>query len=74
VRAVDDACRGMTMRLRRETFTFQNPFQIRGIDRLLSPGAYEVMTGVAEFGDGDDFHRLGQSVRSQCLDASAPHE
>ncbi len=34
----------MTMRSRRETITFQHPFQIRGIDRLLPPGAYEVVT------------------------------
>jgi len=34
----------MTMRSRRETITFQNPFRIKGIDRLLSPGAYEVVT------------------------------
>ena len=34
----------MTMRSRRETVTFQRPFRIRGIDRLLPPGAYEVVT------------------------------
>jgi hypothetical protein len=34
----------MTTRSRRETITFQRPFQIRGIDRLLPPGAYEVIT------------------------------
>ena len=35
---------GMTVRSRRETITFQHPFRIRGIDRLLPPGAYEVIT------------------------------
>src|SRR4029077_14203746 len=35
---------GMTMRSRRETITFQHPFRIRGIDRLLPSGAYEVIT------------------------------
>src|SRR6202049_4913084 len=35
---------GMTMRSRRETITFKHPFQIRGIDRLLPAGAYEVIT------------------------------
>ena len=35
---------GMTIRSRRETITFQHPFRIRGIDRLLPPGAYEVIT------------------------------
>ena len=34
----------MTMRSRRETITFQHPFRIRGVDRLLPPGAYEVIT------------------------------
>ena len=34
----------MTMRSRRETITFQHPFRIRGIDRLLPSGPYEVIT------------------------------
>jgi hypothetical protein len=34
----------MTKRSRRETLTFKHPFRIKGIDRLLSPGAYEVIT------------------------------
>ena len=34
----------MTKRSRRETITFRRPFRIRGIDRLLPPGAYEVIT------------------------------
>ena len=34
----------MTTRSRRETITFQHPFRIRGIDRLLPPGAYEIIT------------------------------
>jgi hypothetical protein len=34
----------MTTRSRRETITFQHPFRIRGIDRLLPAGAYEVIT------------------------------
>jgi hypothetical protein len=35
---------GMTMRSRREFITFKHPFRIKGIDRLLPPGAYEVIT------------------------------
>src|ERR1700685_1242596 len=35
---------GMTMRSRRETVTFKHPFRIKGIDRLLPAGAYEVIT------------------------------
>jgi hypothetical protein len=34
----------MTTRSRRETITFQHPFRIKGIDRLLPPGSYEVIT------------------------------
>ena len=34
----------MTMRSRRETITFQHPFRIKGIDRLLPRGAYQVIT------------------------------
>jgi hypothetical protein len=34
----------MTTRSRRETVTFVHPFQIKGIDRLLPAGDYEVIT------------------------------
>jgi hypothetical protein len=34
----------MTTRSRREIVTFKHPFQIRGVDRLLPAGAYEVIT------------------------------
>jgi hypothetical protein len=34
----------MTIRSRRETITFRHPFRIRGVDGLLPPGAYEVIT------------------------------
>ena len=34
----------MTARSRRETITFRHPFRIKGIDRLLPPGGYEVIT------------------------------
>ena len=34
----------MTIRSRRETVTFQHPFRIKGIDRLLPAGGYEVIT------------------------------
>jgi hypothetical protein len=34
----------MTTRSRRETIAFKHPFRIKGIDRLLSAGAYEVIT------------------------------
>ena len=34
----------MTMRSRRETIIFRHPFRIKGIDRQLSAGPYEVIT------------------------------
>jgi hypothetical protein len=34
----------MTTRSRRETLSFKHPFRIKGIDRLLSAGDYEVIT------------------------------
>ena len=34
----------MTTRSRRETLTFRQPFRIKGIDRLLAAGEYEVVT------------------------------
>jgi len=34
----------MTTRSRRETLHFKHPFRIKGIDRQLAPGAYEVIT------------------------------
>ena len=34
----------MTTRSRRETVHFRHPFRIRGVDRLLSAGAYEVVS------------------------------
>jgi len=34
----------MTTRSRRETVHFKHPFRIKGIDRLMPPGAYEVVT------------------------------
>ncbi|EJN10764.1 hypothetical protein PMI42_05932 [Bradyrhizobium sp. YR681] len=34
----------MTIRSRRETVTFRHPFYIRGVDRELPPGCYEIVT------------------------------
>ena len=35
---------GMTTRTRREMVHFKHPFRIKGIDRQLAPGAYEIIT------------------------------
>jgi hypothetical protein len=42
--AVCGAGLAMTTRSRRETVTFQHPFRIKGVDRSLPAGAYEVIT------------------------------
>jgi hypothetical protein len=34
----------MTVRSRREAVTFKHPFRIRGVDRVLPAGTYEVIT------------------------------
>ena len=34
----------MTIRSRRETVTFKHPFRIRGVDRQLPAGSYEIIT------------------------------
>jgi len=34
----------MAMRTRRKTVTFSRPFLLKGIDRVLPPGDYEVVT------------------------------
>jgi hypothetical protein len=34
----------MTTRSRRETIVFKHPFRIKGVDRLLPAGGYEVIT------------------------------
>ena len=47
----------MTTRSRRETVHFKHPFRIKGIDRLLSPGAYEVITD-EEMIEGLSFREL----------------
>ena len=45
----------MTVRSRQETITFRHPFRIKRIDRLLTPGGYEVITD-----DENDFAQLGR--------------
>lgn len=34
----------MVTRTKRETFTFHHPFSLKGIDRKLAPGRYEVVS------------------------------
>ena len=61
----------MTMRSRRETIIFKHPFRIEGIDRLLSAGAYEVITD-EEMIEGlsfASFHRVATMIM---VPAAAP--
>jgi hypothetical protein len=63
-KAVCKSERAMTIRSRRETITFKHPFRIRGIDRLLPPGAYEVITD-EEMIEGlsfASFHRVATMI------------
>lgn len=49
----------MTFRSRREIVTFKHPFRIRGLDRLLPAGAYEVVTD-EETIEGLSFEAFGR--------------
>jgi hypothetical protein len=61
----------MTMRSRRETITFRHPFRIKGIDRLLSAGAYEVVTD-EEMIEGLSFASFRRVATMIMVPAAAP--
>jgi hypothetical protein len=61
----------MTMRSRRETVTFQHPFRIKGIDRLLPPGGYEVVTD-EEMIEGLSFASFRRVATMIMVPAAAP--
>ena len=62
----------MTMRSRRETVTFKHPFRIKGIDRLLPPGAYEVITD-EEMIEGLSFAAYRRVATMIVVPAAPPH-
>jgi hypothetical protein len=62
----------MTTRSRRETVTFKHPFRIQGIDRLLSAGAYEVITD-EEMIEGLSFPAFRRVATMMMVPAVAPH-
>ena len=62
----------MTMRSRRETITFAHPFRIKGIDRLLAAGAYEVVTD-EEMIEGLSFPAFRRVATMIMVPAAAPH-
>ena len=61
----------MTTRSRRETVHFKRPFRIKGIDRLLSPGAYEVVTD-EEMIEGLSFPSFRRVATMMMVPCAAP--
>src|SRR4030081_688041 len=70
-RAVCERQRSMTTRSRRETVTFQHPFRIKGIDRLLPAGGYEVLTD-EEMIEGLSFASFRRVATMIMVPAAAP--
>jgi hypothetical protein len=68
-----DQCRlpVMTMRSRRETVTFERPFTIKGIDRELPAGAYDVVTD-EEMIEGLSFTSFRRVATMIMVPATAP--
>ncbi|HWX31594.1 MAG TPA: hypothetical protein VNZ53_29695 [Steroidobacteraceae bacterium] len=62
----------MTQRTRRETVHFKHPFQIKGIDRLLPPGDYEVVTD-EEMIEGISFPCFRRVATMIMVPCAAPH-
>ena len=62
----------MTMRSRKETVTFQHPFRIEGIDRLLPAGGYEVITD-EEMIEGLSFASFRRVATMIMVPAAAPN-
>jgi hypothetical protein len=62
----------MTIRSRREVVTFKHPFQIRGVDRLLPAGPYEVITD-EEMIEGLSFAAFRRIATMIVVPAAASH-
>ena len=62
----------MTMRSRHETVHFRHPFRIRGVDRLLPPGAYEVITD-EEMIEGISFPCYRRVATMIMVPGASPH-
>jgi hypothetical protein len=62
----------MTMRSRREKVHFSHPFQIKGIDRLLPPGDYQVITD-EEMIEGISFPCFRRVATLIMIPCAAPH-
>jgi hypothetical protein len=61
----------MTTRSRREIITFRHPFRIKGIDRELPAGAYEVITD-EEMIEGLSFASFRRVATMIMVPAAAP--
>jgi hypothetical protein len=62
----------MTTRTRRQTINFRHPFRLKGIDRLLSPGAYEVIAD-EEMIEGLSFPCFRRVATMIVVPGEAPH-
>jgi len=62
----------MITRSRRETVHFKHPFRIKGIDRLLLPGAYEVITD-EEMIEGLSFPSFRRVATMIMIPGAPPH-
>jgi hypothetical protein len=62
----------MTTRSRRETVVFKHPVRIKGIDRPLAAGAYEVVTDEELF-DGLSFPCFRRFATMIMVPAAPPH-
>lgn len=63
----------MTMRTRRETVIFKHPARIKGIERLLPAGAYEVVTD-EEMIEGLSFPCFRRVATMIMVPAAPPHQ
>jgi hypothetical protein len=62
----------MTTRTRRETVHFKHPFRIKGIDRLLPPGGYEIITD-EEMIEGLSFASFRRVATMIMIPGEMPH-
>jgi hypothetical protein len=63
----------MTTRSRREMVHFKRPFRIKGIDRLLAPGDYEVITD-EEMIEGLSFPSFRRVATMIMIPGAAPRQ
>jgi hypothetical protein len=62
----------MTTRSRRETVTFRHPTRIKGVDRVLAAGSYEIVTD-EEMIEGLSFPSFRRIATMIMVPAAPPH-